>query len=92
MDRTTATASYTMSGATAAGGFFSLNEWALLLGILFTALTFAVNWWYQKRKRLDDLEMKAIELRLKEEHNAREREYHAARMAALRPSDEVSGD
>lgn len=70
MDKGTTTASYAVSGATAAGGALSLNEIALLVGIFFTVLTFVVNHWFKHRelsykRRQDD-------------------EYHAARMAALK--------
>jgi len=89
MDRTTATASYAASGATAAGGFFSLNEWALILGILFAALTFGINWWYQHRK-----------FNMDRERHIADQHYHAARMERIRAGhiepytgpDEASGD
>jgi hypothetical protein len=50
MDKTTTTMSYTASGATAAGGLLSLNDWALVIGIIVAIATFGLNWWYQARK------------------------------------------
>jgi hypothetical protein len=92
MDRATTATSYTVSVGTAGAGLLSLNEWALLLGIIFAALTFAVNWWYQKRREIHDLEMHAIERKYKEAHDLRERQFHEARMRKLLGSDEASGD
>lgn len=69
MDKTISTASYTVSGATAAGGLLSLNNIALLLGIIFTVVTFALNWWYQHRKH-----------QLALEKAQQERQFHEARM------------
>lgn len=57
MDRhTTVTASYTASIGTAAGGLLSLNEIALILGIIFTAITFFVNWRYQVKRHLFEMQ------------------------------------
>ena len=50
MDKTTTAASYSASIGTAAAGIFSLNEWALLLGIIFAAATFVINWHYQYKR------------------------------------------
>lgn len=52
MDKTSSTISYSASGATALGGFFSLNEIALIIGIFFAALTFFGNLYYQHRRDL----------------------------------------
>lgn len=92
MDRATTATSYTVSVGTAGAGLLSLNEWALLLGIIFAALTFVVNWWYQKRREIHELEMHAIERRYKEAHDLRERQFHEARMRKLLGNDEASGD
>ena len=89
MDRATTATSYTVSVGTAGAGLLSLNEWALLLGIIFAALTFAVNWWYQHRKFSMD----------RERHIA-DQHYHAARMERIKADhiepytapDEASGD
>lgn len=92
MDRATTATSYTVSVGTAGAGLLSLNEWALLLGIIFAALTFVVNWWYQKRREIHELEMHAIERRYKEAHDLRERQFHEARMRKLLGNDEASSD
>lgn len=73
MDKTTATASYTASGFTAAGGVLSLNEAAIILGMVFAALTFVVNWWYQHQRIQMD----------KERHRA-DQHFHALRMERLK--------
>ena len=57
MDRTTTTMSYTASGATAAGGLLSLNDWALIIGIVCAVATLLLNAWYQKRKDSRDIEL-----------------------------------
>jgi hypothetical protein len=96
MDKTVSTTSYAASGATAAGGFFSLNEWALILGILFAALTAAINWWYQRRKDRRDAEhlhaVVELERQYKAAHDAREMEYHELRKMRFMVADEASGD
>lgn len=92
MDRATTATSYTVSAGTAGAGLLSLNEWALILGIVFAALTFAINWWYQNKKAVQDLEMRAIERAYKDAHDKREQEYHQARMRKLLSIDEASGD
>lgn len=92
MDRATTATSYTVSAGTAGAGLLSLNEWALMLGIVFAALTFAINWWYQNRKAVQDIEMRAIERAYKDAHDRREQEYHEARMRKLLGNDEASGD
>ena len=96
MDKTTSVVSYTTSGTVGLGGLLS-SEWVMVISaVFFAALTAAVNWWYQRRKELRDAEYQAAAARmdaeLKASHNAREEEYHAARMAALRPTDDASGD
>lgn len=83
MDKATSTASYTISAGTAAGGMLSLNEWALLIGIAFAGLTFVINWWYQKRQDIRDLEKAVKELEYKQAHDERERQFHEARMQAF---------
>lgn len=72
MDKPTTVASYTASIGTAAGGLMSLNSIALLLGIIFTAATFFINWHSQKKR-----------LKLEEVKRLEDAEYHRARMAKL---------
>lgn len=56
MDRTVTGVSYGVSGTTALGGMLSLNDVALLIGIVFTVLTFVVSWWLHRRRYRLDLE------------------------------------
>lgn len=92
MDRATTATSYTVSAGTAGAGLLSLNEWALILGIVFAALTFGVNWWYQKRREVQALEMMQVERKYKAAHDAREQEFHIARMRKILGQDSASGD
>tara|TARA_R100001377_G_scaffold75833_1_gene52542 strand:- start:2454 stop:2771 length:318 start_codon:yes stop_codon:yes gene_type:complete len=77
MDRSTAAASYTASIGTGVGGLLSLNNMALALGILFTVITFLMNWRYQSKKH-------ELELQKRRE----DAEYHKARMRELVRDDE----
>lgn len=78
MDKPVTVVSYTASIGTAAGGLFSLNEIALILGIIFTAITFFVNWRYQVKRHL-------LELKKRQE----DAEFHKARMAELLKQDSL---
>lgn len=78
MDKPTTIASYTASIGTAAGGLMSLNNIALMLGIVFAALTFFVNWNSQK-KRLE------LDIQKRKE----DAEFHKARMAELLKQDSL---
>ena len=78
MDKPVTVASYTASIGTAAGGLFSLNEIALILGIIFTAITFFVNWRYQVKRHL-------LELQKRQE----DAEFHKARMAEMLKQDSL---
>ena len=65
-DRTVATTSYVTASATAAGGLLTLSEWAILIGILATIATFALNFWVQirslrMREREHSAQMKRLE-------------------------------
>ncbi|SUB82011.1 Uncharacterised protein [Pragia fontium] len=42
--------SYLFGGICTALGALSLNDWALIIGILSTAGTFAVNWYYKRKE------------------------------------------
>lgn len=77
MDKAATSASYAASIGTAAGGVLSLNEWALLLGIVFAALTFFINWRYQYKRDVR-------ENRKYQEDS----EYHRARMESLVNADQ----
>ena len=76
MQKAVSVTTYSASLGTAAGGIFSLNEWAILLGIIFAALTFLVNAWFQHKR--DEREARRHE---------DDREFHRARMEALQQSD-----
>lgn len=95
MDKTTTAISYGTSGTVGLGGLVS-SDWIMVFAaIFFAAVTAAVNWWYQRRKELREAEHLAavakIDAEYRAAHDAREREFHAARMRAF-PTDEVSGD
>lgn len=90
MDKTISTASYTVSGATAAGGLLSLNNIALLLGIIFTVVTFALNWWYQHRKHQLAEKKAEQDHRLTIEKAEQERQFHEARMKQFDTSEKTS--
>ncbi|ABM25311.1 conserved hypothetical protein [Shewanella sp. W3-18-1] len=66
MDKATTTGSYIASISTAIGGFLSLNNIALLLGIASTIALFVVQF------------------RLSREKKKQNREFHEARMAAIK--------
>lgn len=72
MDKSTTVASYTASIGTAAGGLLSLNTIALILGIVFTAATFFINWRSQHKRHMLELQKRAEDA-----------EYHRARMAEM---------
>ncbi len=37
------------------GGILSLNDWAVIIGILCTVGTFGINWYYKRKEREDRL-------------------------------------
>ena len=78
MQKAVSATTYSASLGAAAGGILSLNEWAILLGIVFAALTFLVNWWFQHKRN-------EREARKHED----DREFHRARMEALQQSDQA---
>ena len=66
MDKTITTSSYVASLSTALGGFLSLSNVALLIGILCTLVLFVIQYRMYKRKTKQDQEyhearMKALE-------------------------------
>ncbi len=63
---------YTGSGV-AVGGWALSSEMVGLLGVLIALIGLLVNWYYKHKLTM-------IEIRLKEEEAARDREAHAARM------------
>ncbi|MCD9181525.1 HP1 family phage holin [Escherichia coli] len=44
MDKIREWFSYSFGGLTAMGGILSLNDWAVIIGILCTVGTFGINW------------------------------------------------
>lgn len=65
-------ATYTGAGMTIGGWVFS-SEFAVLVGMLIGVAGLAVQWYYRHKLTM-------VEIRLKEEQAARDREAHAARM------------
>lgn len=54
-------ASYSASVTTAAGSALTVNDWALLLGIILAASTFTTNWVYRARQNKRDNEKHELE-------------------------------
>ncbi len=50
MDKYSSGSSYWLGGITAAFGALSLNEWAIIIGIVCTIGTFGVNWHYKRKE------------------------------------------
>jgi hypothetical protein len=46
----TSTISYSASLGTASFGALTINEWAVLIGLVFTVATFGVNYLFQRRR------------------------------------------
>lgn len=65
-------ATYTGAGMTI-GSWFLSSEFGVLMGVVIGVSGLLVNWYYKHKLTM-------IEVRLKEEQAAREREAHAARM------------
>lgn len=65
-------ATYTGAGMTI-GGWALSSEFAVLFGMLLGVLGLGVQWYYRHK-------LTKVEIRLKEEQAARDREAHAARM------------
>ncbi|MFA2432619.1 phage holin family protein [Escherichia coli] len=55
MDKIREWFSYSFGGLTAMGGVLSLNDWAVIIGILCTVGTFGINWYYKRKEREDRL-------------------------------------
>jgi len=65
-------ATYTGAGMTI-GGWFLSSEFAVLMGMFLGVAGLAVNWYYKHKLTM-------AEIRLQEEHAAREREAHEVAM------------
>lgn len=61
-DKLTSGASYGSAGGLTAFGVLSVNELALLVGIIFTAATFGVNWYYTHRRDSRERVKQTVEL------------------------------
>lgn len=48
-DKIASTVSYTAGVSTATAGALTLNDWALIVGIIVSLGTFAVNWYYKHK-------------------------------------------
>lgn len=64
------------SGAAVVGGF-TLNEMAIVFGMVVGAVGLAVQWYYRHK-------LTAVEIRLKQEQALRDHEAHVARMEMYR--------
>jgi len=55
MEKHTSVLSYITGGATAGAGALTLNDWAIVVGIITTVATFGLNWYYKAKddKRRD---------------------------------------
>ncbi|RLV61065.1 hypothetical protein D5018_03910 [Parashewanella curva] len=60
------TTAYSASGITAAGGFLSVNEAALAIGILSAIGTFIINWVYKAKQNKREIELHELEKQLKQ--------------------------
>ncbi|MCL1125217.1 holin [Shewanella surugensis] len=61
IQRVLSNASYSASVSTAAGSALTVNDWALLLGIILAASTFATNWAYRAIQDKRDSEKHELE-------------------------------
>ncbi|MCA6222405.1 phage holin family protein [Photorhabdus antumapuensis] len=50
MDKYTSPIAYTWGAFTVMLGALSLNDWAIIIGIICTVGTFGVNWYYKHRE------------------------------------------
>lgn len=48
-DKVTSTVSYTAGVSTATAGALTLNDWALICGIVVSLGTFVLNWYYRHK-------------------------------------------
>ena len=55
MDKIREWLSYWVGGLTTMGGVLSMNDWAIIIGIVCTIGTFGVNWYYKRKEREDRL-------------------------------------
>jgi FtsZ-interacting cell division protein ZipA len=75
MDKSTTAASYTASITTTGAGLLTLNNIAIVVGIVFTVATFVVNWHSQRQRLIMEKERRAEEAEL---HRAKMNELTAA--------------
>lgn len=61
IQRVLSNASYSASVTTAAGSALTVNDWALLLGIILAASTFTTNWVYRAMQNKRDSEKHELE-------------------------------
>ena len=57
MEKYTSPASYSYAGLLSAFGAITLNEWAVIVGILTGVGTFIVNWYYKHKESKAKIEM-----------------------------------
>ena len=50
MNQTSSSVAVGTGSATAVFGALSLNDWAIIIGIVCTIGTFAINWYYKRKE------------------------------------------
>lgn len=50
MEKFTTACAYSSSLSTAVFGAITLNDWALIFGIVFSIATFGLNWYYRHKE------------------------------------------
>lgn len=92
MDKTTSVVSYATSGTVGLSGLLS-SEWIMVFSaVFFAAMTFLVNWAYQKRREKREHEQAEQEATYKANREKREQELHELQKARLAIQDDASGD
>lgn len=92
MDKTTTVASYATQGTIGLGGLLS-SDWIMVyVATFFAALTFAINWAYQKRREKREHEHAALDAQYKAAREQREQELHSIQRAVLLRQDAGRGD
>jgi hypothetical protein len=83
MEKTTTVASYAMQGTIGLGGLLS-SEWIMVyVAAFFAAMTFLVNWAYQKRREKREQDQSALDAKYKAAREQREQELHSIQRAVL---------
>lgn len=92
MDKTTTVTSYATQGTIGLGGLLS-SDWIMVyVAAFFAALTFFVNWAYQKRREKREHEHATLDAQYKAAREQREQELHLLQRAALLGPDAAKLD